>query len=77
MRLIKIYQERLEKAFRTEISSVISACGNVVVKAIQTQDMAISFGCDDSRKFGRVYRDRLYAGIPYKQAESMLKGEGA
>lgn len=77
MRLIKIYQEKLERVFRTEISSVISACGNVAVKAIQTQDTAISFGCDDSRTFGHVYRDRLYAGIPFKQAESMFEGEVA
>ena len=72
MRLIRVYQEKLGKVFQTEISSVISACGNVVVKAIQQQDMAISFGCDDSRAYGDVARDRLFAGLPYKQARVMV-----
>lgn len=71
MRLLRIYQERLGKVFQTEISSVIAACGNVFVKAIQRQDMAISFGCDDSRAYGDVARDRLYAGLPSAQARLM------
>jgi uncharacterized protein (DUF169 family) len=72
MRLIRIYQAKLETAFQTEISSVISACGNVTVKAVQTQDMAISFACDDSRTFGGLSRDRLYAGLPYEQAKAIV-----
>ncbi len=72
MHLIRLYQGKLGKIFRTEISSVISACGNVVIKAIQLQDMAISFGCDDSRTFGDVARDRLYAGLPYAQARAIV-----
>ncbi|MCK4539054.1 MAG: DUF169 domain-containing protein [Candidatus Krumholzibacteria bacterium] len=72
MRLVQIYQKMLEKIFQTEISSVLSACANVVVKAIQTQDMAISFGCDDSRASGSVSQDRLYAGLPSTQARTMM-----
>jgi uncharacterized protein (DUF169 family) len=72
MRLIGIYEKRLEKLFRIEISGVISACGNVAVKAFLTQDMAISFGCEDSRKFGGVSRDKLYAGIPFAQAKILM-----
>lgn len=72
MHLIRIYQAKLETVFQTEISSVISACGNVTVKAIQTQDMAISFACDDSRTFGGLSRDRLYAGLPYEQAKTLV-----
>ncbi len=71
MRLMQIYQEKLGSIFQTEISSVISACGNVVVKVLQKQDMAISFGCDDSRAFGELARDRLYAGLPYSQARAI------
>ena len=72
MQLIQIYQEKLENIIQTEISSVISACGNVVVKVIQKQDMAISFGCDDSRTFGNLARDMLYVGLPYSQARAMM-----
>ena len=72
MSLIQIYQVKLETMFQTEISSVISACGNVTVKAIQTQNMAISFACDDSRTFGGLSRDRLYTGLPYEQAKALV-----
>lgn len=72
MRLIQVYQEKLGKKVHTEISSVISACGNVVVKVIQKQDMAISFGCNDSRTFGELARDRLYVGLPYSQAKAIM-----
>lgn len=68
MRLVRIYQKNLGKMIQIQISSVISACGNVVVKAIHTQSLAISFGCDDSREFGAISRDRLYVGLPYMQA---------
>lgn len=72
MRLIQVYQKKLGNIFQAEISSVISACGNVVVKVIQKQDMAISFGCDDSRTFGELARDRLYVGLPYLQARAIM-----
>jgi uncharacterized protein (DUF169 family) len=72
MHLIQIYQKKLGKRVQTEMSSVISACGNVVVKVIQKQDIAISFGCDDSRSFGELTRDMLYAGLPYSQAKAMM-----
>ena len=73
MHLVRAYQTKFSKVYRTEISSVISACGNVTVKAFQTNDMAISFGCDDSRKFGSITRDRLYAGLPYHMAEELVR----
>ncbi len=73
MRLIQVYQRKLEKSFQTEISSVISACGNVTVKAVQIQDMVISFGCDDSREFGSLSRHSLFAGLPYSLAEKLIQ----
>ena len=72
MRLIQVYHVKLKKPFQTEISSVISACGNVTVKAHITQEMAISFGCDDSRAFGGISRDRLYAGLPYEKERVLM-----
>lgn len=73
MRLVQAYQTKLKKPFQTEISSVISACGNVTVKALQIQDMAISFGCNDSRTFGSLSRDRLYVGLPNSLAEKLTQ----
>jgi uncharacterized protein (DUF169 family) len=73
MRLIQVYHKKLKKPFHPGISSVISACGNVTVKALQTQDMAISFGCNDSRAFGGLSRDRLYIGLPYSLVEKLIQ----
>jgi uncharacterized protein (DUF169 family) len=73
MRLLQMYQKKLNKTFQSTISSVISACGNVVVKAFQTEDMAMSFGCIDSRSFGGLSRDRLFVGLPYSLAAEIVQ----
>jgi len=73
MRLIRLYQKKLKKVFQIKISGVITVCGNVTVKALQTQDMAISFGCDDSRAFGGLTRNRLYVGVPYGLAVDLIR----
>jgi len=72
MRLIQMYQRRLEKLVKISLSSVIAVCGNVTVKALQTKDMAVSFGCEDSRNFGKLPPDRLYVGLPYSLAKKLL-----
>jgi uncharacterized protein (DUF169 family) len=72
MRVVQLYQAKLGRIYQTEISSVMSACGNTFVKALQLQNMAISFGCDDSRKFGDVGRDRLFVGLPLTQARAIV-----
>ena len=68
MRLIQLYNCKCGRLYNTEISGVISACGNTAIKAYKTGDMAFSFGCDDSRTYGGLSRDRLYAGLPYSLA---------
>lgn len=73
MRLLRLYHVKLGGSFQTEISSVISACGNTVIRALEKQDMALSFGCEDSRAFGGLTRDRLYVGIPYSLAEKLVR----
>ena len=73
MRLIQLYHIKLSKAPRMELSSIVSACGNSAVKAYLTNDLALSFGCDDSRAFGDLTRDRLYAGLPYSLAKEIIR----
>lgn len=72
MRLLQRYHIKLGRIFSSEMPSIISACGNTVVKAFLTNDMAISFGCDDSRTFGKLSRDRLYVGLPYSIATQIV-----
>jgi uncharacterized protein (DUF169 family) len=64
MFLVQTYQLFMEKPCLQEMSSVLSICSNVAVKARNTQDLVVSFGCEDSRNFGRFTRDRLFAGLP-------------
>lgn len=73
MDLLQQYHIKLGKTFHTEISSVVSACGNTAVRALKKQDLAISFGCDESRTLGNLSRDRLYVGLPYALAEKLIQ----
>lgn len=69
MGLIKLYHKKMKRPFQQEISGLFSLCANIVVKALVTQDMTISFGCEDARTFGGITRDRLYVGMPYSLTE--------
>lgn len=73
MRLLELYHIRLSRNYQTAISSIISACGNTAVRAYEKQDLAISFGCDDSRIFGGLSKDKLYVGLPYSLVLDLTK----
>ena len=72
MRLIQLYERKQERALSTTLSGVMSICANIAVRALQTEDLALSFGCDDARAFGGVPRERLVAGMPYAMARSLV-----
>jgi uncharacterized protein (DUF169 family) len=57
---------------KVELSGFAAVCGNVAVKAYVTRRISLSFGCEDSRQYGGVPRDRLIVGIPYAQAHKLL-----
>jgi len=71
MQLVQIYQKKLKRTFTPKISSIMALCGNVTIKALQSQDMTISFGCQDSRDLGKLTRDMLFVGIPKVVATQM------
>lgn len=72
MRLGQLYEKRKMKGISAVFSSLMSICANVAVRALQTEDVALSFGCEDARSFGGISRDRLVAGVPYAMAESLV-----
>jgi uncharacterized protein (DUF169 family) len=72
MRLVQLYEKEEEKALSVNFSSVMSICANVAVRALQTEDATLSFGCEDARVFGGISRDRLVAGVPYSMAQSWV-----
>ena len=66
MRVIKTYQDATGDDITADVSGVISVCGNAAVKAHKTGKIAFSFGCDDSRRYAQIGKDRLAVAIPRK-----------
>ena len=72
MRLIQLYERTRDRPLSPVVSSVMSICANIAVRALQTEDLALSFGCDDARAFGAIPRERLVAGMPYAMAQTLV-----
>jgi uncharacterized protein (DUF169 family) len=66
MQLLKTYQNKIGENLQMELSGVMGVCAQVVVKTFLTEKISISFGCDDSRKYAKIGRDKLIIGIPKK-----------
>lgn len=73
MKILKIYFNSQQKPLKFELLPIMSVCGSVVVKAYQEDKISISVGCDDSRKYGNIGRDRLVIGIPRSYFHIFLK----
>jgi len=68
MKLIRSWQTITGHNLDTEISGIMSVCGNVAVKSYIDQKISISFGCPDSRKYGGIAKEQLVIGLPHKVA---------
>lgn len=74
MRLINRWQHLRGAGLQAEVSTFMAVCGSVTVRAHLTGDMCLSFGCAESRGYGKIGRDRLVVGMPRKLAEDLLRG---
>lgn len=72
MRLVDVYQKVFGEEMKVELSGFAAVCGNVAVKAYLTKRISLSFGCEDSRQYGGISRDRLIVGIPNAVANKLL-----
>jgi uncharacterized protein (DUF169 family) len=72
MRFLNAYQGVFGEKLKVELSGFAGVCGNVAVKAYVDKKVSLSFGCEDSRQYGGIYRDRLAVGIPYGQAQKLI-----
>jgi uncharacterized protein (DUF169 family) len=73
MKFVELWQT----AFRgrnlfSNLSSVLSVCGNVAVGCYLHGAFSMSFGCDNSREFGGIGEERLALGLPYSLVEKLL-----
>lgn len=64
MMIVRRIQEQTGENLSMEVSSIMSVCGNVAVRAHLTGRVCISFGCMDSREATGMGRERLIVGIP-------------
>jgi len=71
MKLIRYWQKMSSQNLNTEISGIMSVCGNVAVKSFLEQKISISFGCPDSREYGGIEKEQLVIGIPHNTAFSI------
>jgi uncharacterized protein (DUF169 family) len=71
MKLVRYWQKMTGCNLDTEISGIMSVCGNVAVKSYIEQKISISFGCLDSREYGGIEKEQLVIGLPYNIALRM------
>ncbi len=71
MKLIRYWQKMTSQNLNTEISGIMSVCGNVAVKSFLEQKISISFGCPDSREYGAIEKEQLVIGLPHNIASSI------
>lgn len=72
MRLAKFYQSQPGRDIHVDVSSLMAVCGNIAVRSFLSQKISISFGCDESRLYGKIPRDRLIVGVPYSLIKTFL-----
>ena len=68
MKLVRCWQKITGNNLNTEISGIMSVCGNVAVKSYINKNISISFGCPDSREYGSIKEEQLVIGIPHNIA---------
>lgn len=73
MKLLRQWQRIHGTNLRVEVSSFMSVCGSVVVKAYLTGQACLSFGCPDAREHGAIGRDRLVLGMPFRLIEELFE----
>ncbi len=73
MLVTQAYQKMCNYPINLTISSVVPVCGGCAAKPYISQQIAASFGCDDSREHGGINDDQFMMGIPYRMAEPLAK----
>jgi len=71
MEFLKIYQ-RTGNSLDVKLSSITAMCGDVAVQTFISKKVCISFGCDDSREYGKVSDEELIVGIPKEKIENLM-----
>ncbi|HUU28464.1 MAG TPA: DUF169 domain-containing protein [archaeon] len=73
MKIIRRWQEVNGRDIATTLSSFMAVCGSGIVKAQQSGEICFSFGCPDSRKYGKIRDDQLVVSMPYQSAKRLIE----
>jgi len=73
MQLVQAYQRVFVQPFIMNVTSITPVCGNCCVRPYVTNEICVSFGCDDSREFSGVSDDKLVLGIPFLKSVSTIR----
>jgi len=71
MKLVRLWQEVHGAAMEATLSTFMGVCGNVAVKAFNTRQPALSFGCPASRTYLQMSEDKMVFGLPYSLATTL------
>ena len=72
MKLLRQWQRVHGGDLQIQVSSFMAVCGSVAVRAYLNGRVCMSFGCPDSRDYGKIGRDRLAVGLPFQLLSAML-----
>jgi uncharacterized protein (DUF169 family) len=83
MKLIQAYQRVMGEELKSDLSGGMSICGNCTVRPYLTNQVCVSFGCDNAREYGGITDGKLAIGLTSEKAaiimqslmEMMKKGE--
>ena len=73
MLFVQAYHRVIVQPIRLDITSVMPVCGNCAVKPYVTNEISVSFGCEDSREYGGITDNKLVLGVPFLKAVSTLR----
>ncbi len=73
MRVVQAYQRAYAQPIRFDVTGVMPVCGNCAVRPYVTNEICVSFGCDDSRQYGDIPDSNLVMGIPFRKALAILQ----
>jgi uncharacterized protein (DUF169 family) len=72
MKIVQAYQRIAGDELKLDVSGVAPVCGNCTVRPYVTNQICVSFGCNDSRQYGGIESDELVVGISRKMAGPIM-----
>lgn len=72
MDFLRIFQ-KTGKTLNLSLSSVMALCGDVAVRTLNTWEISVSFGCQDSREYGGIHQEEFVMALSAKKAAEIAE----